>query len=158
HFEVDYLVDLKTNVPFHQVLGKPATIKIEGREGGTSGSDLPRYIHGIVSGLREMGADDSFTQYRMEIVPTLWLLTKRIHSRVFQQQTVQHILETMLKGLNVSFKLHGTYNEHNYCVQYAESDFAFVSRIMEEEGLFYYFTHDEHQHTLQIADTSTLNP
>jgi type VI secretion system secreted protein VgrG len=80
------------------------------------------------------------------------MLTRRQQSRIFQQQTVPQILEAVFKGLDVQLDLLGRYEPRNYCVQYRESDFAFVSRLMEEEGIFYFFTHADGAHKMVVAD------
>src|SRR5262249_33848446 len=94
-----------------------------------------------------------FTTYHMSIVPKFWLLALKAQSRIFQHVAVPDILKTVLKGLDVSFELQGKYEPRDYCTQYRESDFAFASRLMEEEGIYYYFKHEEKKHTLVIADS-----
>src|SRR5262249_29851523 len=74
-------------------------------------------------------------------------------SRIFQQVTVPDILKRVLTGLAVKFDLKGKYFERDFCVQYRESDFHFASRLMEEEGIYYYFAHTNKGHTLVIADS-----
>src|SRR5207302_3573878 len=103
--------------------------------------------------LSEGKRDATFTHYRMEVVPALWLLTRRVQSRIFQQMSVPDILKKVLAGLDVTFELQGTFFPRDYCVQYRESDFAFASRLMEEEGIYYYFTHGNGSHQMVVADT-----
>jgi type VI secretion system secreted protein VgrG len=86
------------------------------------------------------------------MVPRFWLLTRQAQSRIFQQLTVPDILKQVLKGLDVSYSLQGKYEPRDYCVQYRETDFAFASRLMEEEGIYYYFKHANGTHTLVVAD------
>ena len=78
--------------------------------------------------------------YRAELVPAFWLLTKTTDRRIFQQKSVPDILRQVLAGLDVSFEIQGTFEPRDYCVQYRETDFDFASRLMEEEGIFYFFT------------------
>src|SRR5262249_39376889 len=73
-------------------------------------------------------------------------------SRVFQQITVPDILKKVLKGLDAKWDLQGRYEPRDYCVQYRESDFAFASRLMEEEGIYYYFAHGDNKLTMIVAD------
>jgi type VI secretion system secreted protein VgrG len=89
----------------------------------------------------------------MSMVPQLWFLTKVSQSRIFQQVPVPEILSQVLKGLDVDFKLTGAYEPRDYCVQYRETDFNFVSRLMEEEGIAYFFKHSERGHTLVVYDS-----
>ena len=77
-----------------------------------------------------------FTRYQAEIVPQLWLLTRKAQSRIFQQIAVPDILKQVLTGLDVAYQLQGTYKPRDYCVQYRETDFNFASRLMEEEGIY----------------------
>ena len=79
--------------------------------------------------------------YRAEVVPQLWLWTKKVQSRVFQHLSVPDILKQVLKGLKVTYQFQVNYHPRDYCVHYRESDFAFASRLMEEEGIYYFFQH-----------------
>lgn len=155
-FTLQLTADKDADIDFSQVVGQAATIVID-PEANRSEALGSRYIHGIVTSLDDLGADDVFAYYEMEIRPPLWLLSKRINCRVFQQMTVPQIIEEVLNGSNAVIRLHETYYAHNYCVQYRESDLDFLSRIMEEEGIYYFFTHDETSCYLNIADSSTVS-
>ncbi|AHG92995.1 type VI secretion system Vgr family protein (plasmid) [Gemmatirosa kalamazoonensis] len=142
---------------FDAVLGKSATVVV----------DLPggdhRFFNGIVASVEEGGVTVSAgpfakVPYRLEIVPNLWLLGRRTQSRIFQHVTVPDILEQVLTGLDVRFELNGTYEPRDYCTQYRETDLAFASRLMEEEGMFYFFEHKDGAHTLVVGDTPQGHP
>ena len=81
----------------------------------------------------------TFIRYHAELVPRLWLLTKNFQSRIFQHMSIPDILKQVLADLDVSFQIQGTFQPREYCVQYRESDFQFASRLMEEEGIYYYW-------------------
>ena len=81
--------------------------------------------------------------FRAELVPKLWLLTKKVQSRIFQHLSVPDILHQVLAGLDVTYEILATYYQRDYCVQYRESDFDFASRLMEEEGIYYFFKHSD---------------
>jgi type VI secretion system secreted protein VgrG len=102
-----------------------------------------------------LGGGTTFVQYRATLAPRFWLWTKRRQNRIFQQQTIPDILKQVLSGLDVRFDLTGSYSARDYCVQYRESDFAFASRLMEDEGIGYYFEHAKDRHTLVVTDTKT---
>ena len=147
-------------VDFGKVLNQWATLRI-GLPNGTE-----RYINGMIARMSQGGqvpaaGRGKLIRYSADLVPTLWRLGKRVRSRIFQNQSVPDILKHVLADnwrLELSMRLSGRYEPRNYCVQYAESDLAFVSRLMEEEGIAYYFTHTadekhEHdQHTLVLTD------
>ena len=78
--------------------------------------------------------DENFTYYNLEVVPQLWLLDRKLRSRTFQHITVPDILKEVFTGLDVDDQIQGTFEQREYCVQYRETDFAFASRLMEEEG------------------------
>ena len=146
-FEVDLLgnsnaIDPKT------LLGKAATVAMETESGAL------RYLAGIVTrfGLSQEDARQSF--YRVRLRPWLWLATRRSDFRIFQDQTVPDILSAVLSryGHPLEQKLSRSYRTWNYCVQYHESDFDFVSRLCEHEGIYYYFRHEAAQHVLVFAD------
>src|SRR4029453_6347741 len=113
--------------------------------------DKPRFFNGIVRRFVEGDRDERFQRFRAELVPWLSLLMMSSDLRIFQSMTVPDILQKVFKDAGFSdFKLElkGKYEEWNYCVQYRETNFNFVSRLMEEEGIFYYFKHEEKKHVL----------
>jgi type VI secretion system secreted protein VgrG len=112
-----------------------------------------RFISGICNRLSQAGQDFEFTAYRMEIVPQFWFLTRRAQSRIFQQMSVPDILKKVLQGLDVSYEIQGTFHPRDYCVQYRETDFNFASRLMEEEGMYYFFKHTAEGHKMVVANT-----
>lgn len=114
----------------------------------------PRYFNGYVSEVALEGMYGSFWRYRVELRPWLWLLDKATNCRIFQNQTVPQIVEKVFKDRGFQdFRLQlGAYEKREYCVQYRESDLAFVSRLLEHEGIYYYFEFDENKHTLVLAD------
>ena len=115
-----------------------------------------RYIHGLVRRVVQLGQDDTFTSYRLEVVPAAWFLSQRVNSRIFQKMSVPDIVEKVLKEGSVDFKNEavGPFKKRDYCVQYRESDLSFVSRLLEEEGIFYWFRHFKDQHLLVIGDST----
>src|SRR5262249_37196002 len=139
------------------LLGQKITVTLLGE------SDPPRYINGIVSrfsqGPRMKGLEEAMmVRYEAELVPQFWLLTKNVQSRIFQQKSVPDILKDVLKDLDVSFQIQGTFEPRDYCVQYRESDFDFASRLMEEEGIYYFFKHSETGHQMVVANTPQSHP
>ena len=122
-------------IAFGSIVGQKVTASLQLAAGGT------RYFSGIVRRFQQgnrvpgpMGAN-TFIRYRAELVPQVWLLSRTCQSRIFTNQSVPDILKTLLAGLDVTYELTSSYDPRNYCVQYRESDFAFASRLMEEEGM-----------------------
>ena len=118
--------------------------------------DSPRPFHGFVRHLitRREG-DRNLRAYQVEVVPWLWFLTRTTDCRIFQNMTVDAIITDTFDRLGLTAykkSLTGTYPTRDYCVQYCETAFAFVSRLMEEYGIFYYFEFAEGSHTLVLAD------
>jgi type VI secretion system secreted protein VgrG len=146
-FEVD-LLGKSNSIDPKALLGKAATIAMQTESGGL------RYLAGIVTrfGLSQEDARQSF--YKMRLRPWLWLATRRTDFRIFQDQTVPDILSTVLGhyGHPIEQRLSHSYRTWNYCVQYHESDFNFISRLCEHEGIYYYFRHEAGQHVLVFAD------
>ena len=115
---------------------------------------VERHFHGICNRFTQGGRNGRFSGYRAELVPSVWFLTQISQSRIFQNKSVPDILSKILSGHNIKTELQGTYEPRSYCVQYRENDWDFASRLMEEEGIFYYFEHTEGNHQLILADTS----
>ncbi len=153
HFELD-LITQETSIAFDQLLGQKVTMEWRLGEGDKS----KRYINGIVSRFVQCERAMTFTRYRMEVVPKLWLLTRKARSRIFQHITVPDILKKVFEGMDVSYELVGNFKPRDYCAQYRETDFQFVSRLMEEEGIFYFFEHDDKSHKLVVADSPQSHP
>ena len=151
-FRLDLLAELESEIQFDGVVGQNVTVRMSLPTGEN------RYFNGIVSRLSEGGRDERFVCFRAEMVPKLWLLSKNVRSRIFQNRSVPDILHEVLLGVSVTYRLSATYYPRDYCVQYRESDFDFASRLMEEEGIFYYFEHAQGSHQLVVTDFSTLHP
>jgi len=147
NFTVELLAPVDKPIDFGKILGQAVTIELDHKSGE------PRYFHGHVSKFTQGGRDQDFTRYRAEIVPQLWFLTKRTQSRIFQHITIPDLLKKLLAGLKTDFEIQGTFEKRDYCVQYRESDFDFASRLMEEEGIYYYFKHADGEHTMVLANT-----
>lgn len=140
------------DVSFDKLIGKSITVTY------TRSDNSKRFFNGICSRISEKGQAGAFTAYDMEIVPKLWLFARKSHSRIFQNKTVPDILKEVLSGIPAEFKIEGTFQPRNYCVQYRETDFNFVSRLMEEEGIYYFFTHADGQHTMVLANSPQKHP
>jgi len=138
-------------IDFSLIVGKNVTVAVEIRKNW-------RYFNGIVSRFWQESSDDTFTYYRAEVVPWLWLLTLTANCRIFQNKTIPDIIEDVFKKRGFqAFKkaLTKTYQPREYCVQYRETDFNFVSRLMEQYGIHYYFEHVNGKHALVIADSNS---
>lgn len=129
-------------------------------ENVTVGLSLPegkwRYFNGYVARFGQQEAQYGFAVYHLVLRPWLWFLTRASNCRIFQQKTVPDIIKQVFRDQNFSDfqeKLSGQYATREYCVQYRETDFDFVSRLMEEEGIYYYFTHENGKHQLVLADS-----
>ena len=149
-FEVELtLTSDDKDIAFADVVGKPAVLKLE-----TDQSE-PRFIHGIVSRFRQAEDGKKLTVYHATLVPKLWRLRHRHDARIFQEMTVPDIIAQVLDGAGVTdhrAALTGSYSPREYCVQYRESDLAFISRLMEEEGIHYFFEHSEDKDVVVLGD------
>jgi type VI secretion system secreted protein VgrG len=156
HFTLDLLSpnEKAEQVDFSKVLGQKICVEL--RVDGES--DTKRYFHGICSRVAQGRTDEHFTEFTMEMVPQLWLFNWRSQSRIFQQMSVPDILKKVLTGVDVDWRLSGKYERRNHYVQYRESDLRFASRLMEEEGIFYFFKHEEGKHTMVVADSPQGHP
>lgn len=154
-FELSLLSENRS-VTFESVVGKSMTVALHLMSGKT------RYFNGIVSSFSQGGSSQYFSSYTATLVPWLWLLKQTANCRIFQHKSVPDIIESIFNEhgfKDFSNKLHGSFPERDYCVQYRETDFNFVTRLMEEEGIFYFFKHEDKKHTLVFANNpSEFNP
>jgi len=135
---------------FASIVNQPALLVIDG-------DDEPRYLQAMVSRFEQGDQGVRFTTYYATLVPRLWYLAHRHNCRIFQAMDVRQIIEQILKDAGFSgddyrFVLEQGHEEREYCVQYRESELNFISRLMEEEGMCYFFEDSEDKHVLVIAD------
>ncbi len=148
-FHLDLLSE-NDSIDFSRIIGQNVTISVALRGAGET-----RYFNGYVSRFAQGSTDAPFTHYVAEVVPWLWFLTRRADCRIFQNMTVPDIIAQVFDHAGFSDyrkDLRGSYDQREYCVQYRETDFNFVSRLMEHYGIFYFFEHQEGKHTLVLAD------
>ncbi len=152
HYEVSCLADVAAGnhakVDPKKLLGEPVTIEVN------AVGQKYRTIHGIVRRFRAGPVDEVFARFELEVVPTLSLLSLTSDSRIFQGKTVPEVVQDVLKegGVKVKSELTRTYTVLDYCVQYRETDYNFVARLLEQEGIFYFFEHAEKSHTMVLRD------
>lgn len=152
NFQLTLIAENKKEIAFDKLLGQKITATLILPNGKA------RYFNGICNRVSQGERDREFTRYRLEIVPQFWLLTRRAQSRIFQRMAVPDILAEVLEGVDVTFELCGHYEPRDYCVQYRETDFNFASRLMEEEGIFYFFKHSDGAHKMVVADAPQSHP
>jgi len=121
--------------------------------------DTKRWFHGIVASFGIEGVEGREFVYRLVVRPWAWLMTRSADVRIFQEMTTPDIVKELFGEYTSTFvdELSGTYQPRTYCVQYRETDFNFVSRLMEEEGIFFYWRHAEDKHELVLADASSTH-
>jgi type VI secretion system secreted protein VgrG len=157
HFEL-ILMSEEGALSFNDVIAQPALMTMRADD------DHPRLVHGIVSRFEQGDMGKRLTAYRLTLVPKAWKLQHRFDCRIFQELTAPEIIEQVLSHAGLSadadfrLSLQGTYATREYCVQYRESDFAFISRLMEEEGIYYFFEHHEDKHVMVLGDKTAAHP
>ncbi|HFF2281333.1 TPA: type VI secretion system tip protein VgrG, partial [Pseudomonas aeruginosa] len=143
------LVSSNPALPLDALLGKPMSLALE-LPGGSR-----RHFHGIVARCSQGAGAGQFASYQVTLRPWLWLLTRTSDCRIFQNQKVPDIIKQVFRDLGFSdFEdaLSRSYREWEYCVQYRETSFDFVSRLMEQEGIYYWFRHEKKRHILVLSD------
>lgn len=148
-FQLELVAENAVDVPFDALLGEEVSV------GFHFGGQPSRFFNGIVSRVSQAGRDSRSTRYSVEVVPQFWLLTRNTRSRIFQQLSVPEILSRVLSeaGVDHLLELQGNFHAREYVAQYRESDFDFASRLMEEEGIYYYFTHEARGHQMILSNT-----
>ncbi|MEG1203177.1 MAG: type VI secretion system tip protein TssI/VgrG [Comamonas sp.] len=146
------LISESPSISAKSLLGKDMSIEVDlTTEIGGGGV---RYLSGQVVQFTYIGRDGDFSSYMAVLRPKLWHATRRTDFKIFQNQKAPEIIQSVLAkyGISIEEKLTGSYRTWVYMVQYDESDFNFVSRVMEAEGIYYYFQHSNGNHTLVLAD------
>ena len=149
-YQAELFVETGTDVDPASLVGTKATIAI----GMLDNSD-PRYINGMIAGFEQTSGDSTFDVYRAHIVPSLWQLTLSTNCRVFQDQMPIDIIKAVISpyGLAVTDSTSGAGATLEYCTQYNETDFAFISRIAEQYGIFYWFKHTDSDNEVVFGNT-----
>ena len=157
----EYQLDLlspKVDVPPDDILGKNVTVKL------ALPDDTTRFFNGYVTRFAQGGQYGRFYRYSGIVRPWFWFLTRTSDCRIFQEMTVPDIVKKVFQDhgtADYKFELTGTYRKWTYCVQYRETDFNFISRLLEQEGIYYYFRHTDGHNTLVLTDSTskqTANP
>ncbi|UCC71415.1 MAG: type VI secretion system tip protein VgrG [Gemmatimonadota bacterium] len=146
------LVSEEASVSANDVLRTAAVVTMD-LAGGEQ-----RVIHGLINRFVQLGQSDELTFYRAEIVPWVWFLSLSSDCKIFQNLSVLEIVEQVFKDQGYSdfeIKCVRNYASREYCVQYRETHLNFVSRLLEEEGIFYFFQHSESKHILTLADDAS---
>jgi type VI secretion system secreted protein VgrG len=144
------LVSRDFGIRFEDIVGENVTVGVEMPNGKT------RYFNGFVSRFIQTYPRSRYARYEAEIVPWLWFLTRTSDCRIFQEMTVPDIIMRVFRDhgfTDFEDALTGAHRTWEYCVQYRESDFNFVSRLMEQEGIYYYFRQENGKHTLVLCDS-----
>jgi len=152
-FQLDLLSE-NNSISFPDIIGKNVTISLKQPDGSY------RYLNGIISRFAQEATEEQFTAYTAEMVPWLWLLTRNADCRIFKSKTVPEIVTQVFSDLGFNDYMNSTqssYEPRDYCAQFRESSFNFVSRLMEQCGIFYFFEHDQGRHTLVMADSPTTH-
>lgn len=151
------VVSEDADIDFAQIIGKAGVVKFISEH-----NDVERHIHGMISRFELVDQGKRLTTYTARLVPRLWTLTQMADCRIFQAMTTPDIIKKILDDAKIASDTYKidckeTYQPRDYCVQYRETDFDFISRLMEEEGIFYYFEHSAEKHLLVIADKSAVH-
>jgi type VI secretion system secreted protein VgrG len=160
---ISALFDVRLNLvsedvaPFDEVINKAAVLTIFSED--DKGNRSYRYFHGIICEFGQAGTSGRFHIYRARIVPALWRLSLKQNCRIFQEEKITEIIEKILKEgeiesdrYNIPGKVKGNCEVKTYSVQYRETDMNFISRLLEEEGIFYFYEHAEDKHVWLLGD------
>jgi type VI secretion system secreted protein VgrG len=144
------LLSLKNDIDLDQILGKNVTVSLALQD------DTTRYFNGYVTRFSEGGTHGRYRRYYATVNTWAWFLSRTADCRIFQEMTVPDIVKQVFSDHPMALfkdELTGSYSKWTYCVQYRETDLNFVTRLMEEEGIYFYFTHEDGKHTLVMADS-----
>lgn len=149
-FQIQLSLVSKEEINFDEVISKKAVLTV-------LGDRFDRYFHGIINEFMQTGSRGHFYLYKAQIGPSLWLLSLEHDCRIFQNKSVKEIVTQVLQESGIlsdsfEFRLQNNYQPREYCVQYRETDFNFISRLLEEEGIFYFFEHAQDKHLLVFGD------
>lgn len=143
------LLSEDSNISFEDMMGSNVSIRLE------TGADEPRIFNGIINRFSFTGTEQGRAAYSATMVPWLWFLTRTADCRIFQEKSVLDIIKQLFNEFgfaDLEDATSQTYRTWAYCVQYRETAFNFISRLMEQEGIYYFFKHEDGKHILVLAD------
>lgn len=148
------LASLSEIKSFDGIIGQESLLTIINNDSDSGGD---RYFHGVVRKFEQVGKNGRFYLYEAEVVPALQQLTLRRNCRIFQKMQVQEIVKKILEEGGIysdcyRFALTNQERLRKFCVQYRETDLDFISRLLQEEGIFYFFEHYKDKHVLVMGD------
>ncbi len=152
-YRLEMIAENKTKVPFDALLGQKLTLHLQ-----LPDESSETHLNGLCVRFAQAHRDATFTTYEAEIVPDVWKLSRKAQSRIFQRLTIPEILKKVFTGFDVDWQLNEKYEPRDYCVQYRETDFNFGSRLMEEEGIYYFFKHSDGSHQMIVSDSALEHP
>ena len=132
-----------------KLIGTPATVSMK------MADDKTRYFFGYVTRAKRGDKRGRYTTYEMVLRPGIWFMTQSKDSKVFQEKSVKDVISDVLKeyDIDVQWNVNSTYDKLDYCVQYNETDFDFVHRLLEEFGIYYFFKHEKKAHKMVLVDS-----
>ena len=148
------MLDPERDVDQDDLVGTNVTVRLQLENSNT------RFFNGYISSCAFLGYEAGAGVYHAEFVPWLWMLTRCSDCRIWQEKTVKQIIEEVFGAQGFSdfkFDLRGSYQPRVFCAQYNETAFNFVSRLMEHEGMYYYWKHENGKHTMMIVDDMALH-
>ena len=149
------LASEKSGLRLESLIGQNITVNMTSSDGNI------RYFNGFVSEFARTGQDSEVTYYSAEMMPWLWFLSQTSDFRIFQNKTIPEIVTQIFQEFGFrDFRtaLQGAYERHDVVVQYNESKFDFISRLLEQTGIFYFFEHTQGKHTLVMGDRPGAHP
>lgn len=140
----------KDQIELNDLIGKTVTVKVSTDERAT------REFSGFVTAMAQTGIEGRFHRYQLTVRPWAWLMSRTADCKIFQQKSVPDIIKAVFADhavADVEYALSDTYPTRDYCVQYRESDLGFVCRLMEQEGIYFYFKHSNGRHKMVVTDS-----
>lgn len=149
-FKLEFLSKDK-NFDARSLIGKELTLTVDN-------SGKSRFLSGLVTQAKRVGQETTTERYfifEAIVRPWLWLATKTNHYKIFQKKNIPQVIKETLEEYPFELEINTeeSYREWGYCVQYDETDYEFVSRLMEHEGMYFWFEHSEGKHKLIISDS-----
>jgi type VI secretion system secreted protein VgrG len=153
-FELELLGDPEHgDIDIDKILGQNVTVRL------ALADDSSRFFNGFVTRFAQTGRHGRYNRFVALVQPWTWFLTRTADCRIFQDMTVPDIVKAVFQDHGVTdfkFDLTAQYRKWTYCVQYRETDFNFISRLLEHEGIFYYFRHTDGHHTMMLTDSNDM--
>lgn len=154
HYKLILESDTDVEIKPTDIIGQDISLKLDTFDLGLESGDENRVIHGVVNCFQVLSTGLNTCTYQLDLVPSLWFLTKQSHFQIFENKKSTDIVNSILSDNGIQATMPAGKIQREHCIQYMESDYDFITRLLADEGFIFYFEHSDSEHKLIVKDSN----